>query len=322
MLGFVAGALALATAGGLVTRRSRSSRAARAAATGSALLASSVLADSAIEHYRGNYRRRAMFAAPGAALLTLAAAIATRREARSARWEGAAYAGAVATGIVGTGFHARTILRRPGGLSLNNLFYQAPFGAPGALALAGGAGLAAIAAQRVSTFDARRDAAHDAKPEAAQPVMDRRLRTARGVAALAASGLAGLTAEIGLLHFRGAFHDPLMYLPVAAVPVTGAALLAAVAAPRRRLRRRLAARALTVTAVLGVAGLALHAWGVGRNMGGFHNWTQNLFAGPPIAAPPSLAGIAALGFAALDLLDVGTGAGAVGSEARESGVGR
>ena len=37
-------------------------------------------------------------------------------------------------------------------------------------------------------------------------------------------------------------------------------------------------------------------------MGGFGNWTQNLFQGPPMAAPPSLLGIGLTGLAALDLL--------------------
>ena len=59
---------------------------------------------------------------------------------------------------------------------------------------------------------------------------------------------------------------------------------------------------MATTTALGLIGSGLHAYGVSRNMGGFRNWTQNLFQGPPIAAPPSLAGIALMGFASLELL--------------------
>ena len=54
---------------------------------------------------------------------------------------------------------------------------------------------------------------------------------------------------------------------------------------------------------LGVAGTGLHAYGVSRNMGGFGNWTQNLFQGPPMAAPPSLLGLGLMGLSALQLLE-------------------
>src|SRR6516225_3985377 len=42
---------------------------------------------------------------------------------------------------------------------------------------------------------------------------------------VASAGLAGTVAEAGLLHFRGAFHNPGMFLPVV-VPPTAAGLLA------------------------------------------------------------------------------------------------
>lgn len=260
------------------------------------MLAASVLADSAMEHYRGSYRKRPMVVAPLAAAATLAAALAATRTGGRGRLSQAVFGAAVATGLIGTGFHFKNITDRPGGLSFNNLFYRAPFGAPGALLLAGAAGLGASAAER---------AVRSGNFAVGNLVPDSRGAVGRGLGALTVAALFGLTAEVGLLHFRGSFHNRLMFLPVLGVPTTGLLLLAALPDDSGPARRR-AGRALTLTSGLGALGSALHAFGVSRNMGGFANWSQNLFAGPPIAAPPSLAGIALLGHAALELLSVST----------------
>ncbi|MEX6505917.1 hypothetical protein [Jiella sp. M17.18] len=285
------GLIAAGAAGTLLLSRDgrRPSQATRLAAYGAALLGASVLADSAMEHYRGNYRRKEMFVAPIVAAGTIATALATALTSRAATYKSALFGGAIATGLFGLSFHVKNILSRTGGLSWNNLFYRAPFGAPGALALAGVAGVGAVAADRAEWRERLGHAGHGR-------------RAGRGLGLFTAAGLFGLTAEIGLLHFRGAFHDKLMYAPVLAVPLTGMAMLAATADPVPR-RNDLARKTLETTAALGIIGTGLHAYGVSRNMGGFTNWTQNLFQGPPIAAPPSLAGIALMGFSALHLLD-------------------
>ncbi|SKA39183.1 hypothetical protein [Consotaella salsifontis] len=262
------------------------SRPARYAALGAALLAGSVLADSALEHYRGNYRRPAMGIAPLAAGATLATALATAISRRALTLKSAIFGASFTTGLFGLGFHLKNILERPGGLSFNNLFYRAPFGAPGALALAGASGLCAVAAENAAWRASEGTIEED---------------TGRILGLVTAGGMFGLTAEVGLLHFRGAFHNPLMYAPVAAVPLTGAAILAASVEPTGT-RHATARRLLGATTALGLVGPLVHAYGVSRNMGGFGNWTQTLFQGPPIAAPPSLAGMALTGFAALDLL--------------------
>ena len=108
----------------------------------------------------------------------------------------------------------------------------------------------------------------------------------RIVAALTGVGLLGTTAEAGLLHFRGAFHNPAMLLPVT-VPPSAAALLGAAAVGPAERPRRLTRWWLRVTALLGVVGVGFHAIGVARNMGGWRNWRQNLQAGPPLPAPPA-----------------------------------
>ncbi len=264
--------------------RRRQTTAVRLAASGAGLLAASVLVDSAMEHHRGNFSNRAMYIAPVASGVTMAAAIATATSRGNSGLRGTVFAGAMVVGLVGTGFHLKNIMERPGGLSFNNLFYRAPFGAPGALFMAGAMGLGALAAERKGDLSIGRE------------------RAGRGLAATTAGGLLGLTAEVGLLHFRGAFHNPLMYAPVLAAPAT-AVSLGAVAGGSGESGRTLARIMLAVTTALGLIGTGLHAYGVGRNMGGFANWTQNLFQGPPIAAPPSLAGLALGGFAALRLLD-------------------
>jgi hypothetical protein len=103
-----------------------------------------------------------------------------------------------------------------------------------------------------------------------------------------------------LLHFRGAFHDPFMYVPVTVPPAAAALLAASVFVPP--LRR--AARALLwMTGVAGAAGAGFHAYGVSRNMGGFYNWSQNILNGPPIPAPPSFTGVALAGLAAVRLME-------------------
>lgn len=288
LLALTAAGLLLGGAAGLALtgRGARPSRAGRLAAIGAGLLATSVLADSAMEHYRGNYRKAAMPVAPLAALVTLATATAAAVSRSGALVKSTLFGGAVTTGLFGLGFHFANITRRPGGLSWNNLFYRAPFGAPGALALAGLAGLGAIGADWKRGKRATRQAGSF-------------------MGAVTALGLFGLTAEIALLHFRGAFHNRLMYAPVVAVPLTGAAIAVATARPSPG-RLDLVRTSLATTMTLGLVGTGLHAYGVSRGMGGFRNWTQNLFQGPPMAAPPSLTGIGLMGLSAIELISAST----------------
>jgi len=248
----------------------------------SAMLAASVLSDSALEHYRGGFENPGMFAPLASAALVLAgAANGARRPGRSVA--ALPFGAACAIGMAGLGFHVYNVLRRPGGLSWGNLFYAAPVGAPAALSLAGLLGLAAREVGR---------------GEANLAGMPR----GRALGMLAAAGLAGTSMEAALLHFRGAYHNPAMWLPVGLPPV-GAALLAAASAPAApsRRRSRLARGWLAATAWLGAGGVAFHAFGIARQMGGWRNWSQNLLSGPPLPAPPSFSALALAGRAALAL---------------------
>jgi len=124
----------------------------------------------------------------------------------------------------------------------------------------------------------------------------------RAMAAVCAFGMLGTVGEASLLHFRGAYHDPAMYLPVTVPPVAAALLADTAAVPRRR-HRWFTRWWLRLTAAVGLAGVGFHVFGVARNMGGWRNWSQNLLNGPPIPAPPSFTGLALAGLAALRLLE-------------------
>lgn len=254
---------------------------------GAAILGASVLADSAMEHYQGSYHRPAMYVAPMTAAATMVTSLAAsdeqpgRESSTPARIADGVQLLTTAVGAAGLAFHAYNILKRPGGLSWNNLFYAAPIGAPGALAVAG---LLDLGASRLAV--------------ARQPGMQR--KGGRILAGFMGASLLATTAEVALLHFRGAFHNPAMILPVTIPPAAGVALLATAARPE--LAPTLTRRLLQVTALLGPIGTAFHAYGVSRNMGGWSNWRQNLLAGPPMPAPSSFTGLALAGLAALQLL--------------------
>jgi len=256
-------------------------RAAQALGAGAAILCVSVALDSALEHYRGRFKDPAMFVGPSMALLGLGAAayIAFRPGRANDKLPKIALVTVGATGLIGLGFHAYNILKRPGELDALNLFYGAPFGAPAALTLAGLYGV--IAGEMLSGRDYVRT------------------RLPKHTAGLIAFSLMGTVAEAGWLHFRGAFQDPAMYAPVVIPPLAALAIGAAALSPRAA---TVAEPLLKATAVLGIAGPIFHAYGIHRNMGGWRNWSQMILQGPPLPAPPAFLGIAAAGLGILPAL--------------------
>jgi hypothetical protein len=305
LLGYVGLALAAVAVGSALSGRAPSRRpvasasrlpahkdatvlAARRLNRAAGTLATSVLADSAVEHYRGSFKNRAMFTPLIVSALTLATSLHGTADMKpiAHRLRDAIYLLATATGLMGTGFHIYNVGKKVGGFSWQNLFYGAPLGAPMAILLSG---LVGFCSERV------RESAPGTTPQ----IFD--LPAGRTMAAVAGAGLLGTTGEAGLLHFRGAFHDPFMLLPVTLPPV-GALLLgsAALGGPGRE--HRLARWWMRLLAAMGLAGVGFHAYGVSRNMGGWRNWSQNVLNGPPIPAPPSFAGFALAGLAALGLM--------------------
>jgi hypothetical protein len=248
-----------------------------------------VLADSGIEHYRGSFKNKAMFTPLIVSALTLATSFHgtsdMRPVAHGAR--DATYLLAAATGLAGTGFHLYNVGKKLGGFSWQNLFYAAPLGAPMAILLSG---LVGFCSERV------RESRSGTTPKIFK------LPAGRTTAAVAGAGLLGTTGEAGLLHFRGAFHNPFMAFPVTLPPV-GAVLLASAAGRRPGSNHAFTRWWVRLLAAMGIAGAGFHAYGISRNMGGWRNWTQNILNGPPVPAPPSFTGLALAGLAALRLME-------------------
>ncbi|HEX5279295.1 MAG TPA: hypothetical protein VFW28_04370 [Micropepsaceae bacterium] len=260
-------------------------RAASRLSGAAAILSFSVLADSAMEHYRGAFQNAGMYVAPltSAALLASSAHAVFRPERLGLA--GKSLCGfALAIGTAGFGFHIYNIAKREGGIDWLNLFYGAPIGAPFALALAG---LSGLAASRLL-----------AQTGTGPALLGR--PAGRVIAAGSAIALLGTAEEAALMHFRGAFQDPFMYAPVT-IPVVAAAGLASTLVGPRMIGT--ARRLLEVTFALGLAGVGFHLFGISRNMGGFRNLSQNLLNGPPLPAPPSFTGVALAGLAGLQLMD-------------------
>ena len=265
-------------------------RAARRLNRAAGTLAASVLVDSAIEHYRGSFHNKAMVT-PLVTRIPVAcwrAFTAPAIAATAPMWCGTSSMPAPAlTGLIGTGFHLYNISRKPGGFGWQNLFYSAPLGAPAAMSLSGMLG---FLSERL----------RDNLPGSRPTILG--IPAGRVIGVMTSLGLLGTTGEAGLLHFRGAYHNPAMYLPVTMPPIT-ALLLGASAMGSLGKRRRLTRWWLRLTALLGFAGSGFHAVGVARGMGGWRNWSQNLLNGPPIPAPPSFTGLAMAGLAALGLME-------------------
>jgi hypothetical protein len=252
-----------------------------------ATLAAGVVTDSTTEHYRAGFHNPAMFVGP---LVSAAVLAATTRAALRPVDGGALHTAilgmSVVTGFIGFGFHVANTSRRAGGWRTStNLFYGAPAAAPLAATMAGMLGLVA---SRIN----RRSESSDSAIERREAVL---------VAGLAALGLCGTAAEAGALHFRGAFQNPVMYVPVVVPPATAAALARATTTRSPR-ELGIARSLLHLMAWVGVAGTGFHAWGVHRRMGGWRNWRQNVLAGPPLPAPPAFSGLALAGLAAVQLL--------------------
>jgi hypothetical protein len=255
----------------------------------SALLAVSALADMAMEHYRGEFHNPVMMVplAVGtqAAAINLHGAFTSLRPYHAGRDVGQGIA--VATGVTGLAFHFYNILKRPGGWSWHNLFYAAPLGAPMALSLVGlFGGLAERLRRGTGNITGLGNVAG--------------LPLAPLVTGLVVTGLLGTSAEAALLHFRGAYQNPAMYIPVTLPPVAAGLLAAAYMSRGWRRPARWSLRALIA---VGLLGAGFHAYGIQRAMGGWRNWSQNLLSGPPLPAPPAFTALAIAGLGALDLLE-------------------
>lgn len=253
----------------------------------SAMLALSVLLDSANEHYRGGFYNKAMYTPLVVSTLALLASGHGMLDTRGQRHHrrNLTYLMTLLTGIAGTGFHVYNIVKKPGGFSWQNLFYSGPLGAPAAIGLSGVMGVLSESVRNA--------------PGHGRPTLYG-VDAGRLVGWSAAIGLFGTTGEAALLHFRGAFHNPVMYLPIVMPPIAAVLLVNATLDPMGK-RHRWTKRWLQATALMGIVGVGFHIYGVSRAMGGWRNWRQNMVDGPPIPAPPSFSALALAGLAALAL---------------------
>lgn len=260
-------------------------------------LAALLLADALIGHYRTGFRVRAQYApfAIGAALIVAASAalVAPGNATVRVGLEGAGWL-AIAGGVVGAGFHHwYGVRRQPGGYSwlLHHLMYKAPPLAPLLLAALGV--LALITADGLT-------AAHAADTNGLATKAPLRGPAVLVVVALA---LTGTVAQSLLLHYRGAFHDRMMYAPAVA-PVGAAALAVLQAASAANWIAPLLSVALWLAVLTGLVGLGMHLRGLDRHHGGLYLGWATILEGPPPFAPAQIAGFAAVGLVAQHLVPV------------------
>ncbi|MGI8618783.1 MAG: hypothetical protein ACR2L6_06795 [Gemmatimonadaceae bacterium] len=252
-----------------------------------ALIAAIIGYEAWIGHYRSGFVRAEQWIAPSlaAALFvagTLAAAIPSYRPAAIVlEWAGLT---GVAGGALGLAYHHWFgMVKAPGGyrLALHHSMYGAPPLAPLALSEAGA--LAFIVAREL---------------RGTWPVPG--LSVVNALLIVSLIGLAGALAQTALLHYRGAFNTPYMYLPFGApvlALIAGAWYLTQPGAASTGVFRG----TLILTFLTGVIGLGLHLRGLDRQMAGLHVPLFNVLQGPPALAPAFISAVAAIALLALAL---------------------
>jgi len=121
------------------------------------------------------------------------------------------------------------------------------------------------------------------------------LRTALLI--LVAIALAGATFQAGILHYRGAFNNPLMYAPLTVPVLAIAASIWTIISPNNSLLMVFTIL-LWLTFLIGFVGLGMHLRGFGRQMGGLYVTIFNWLEGPPAFAPALFTGFAGVGLIA------------------------
>jgi hypothetical protein len=104
--------------------------------------------------------------------------------------------------------------------------------------------------------------------------------------------------EIAVLHYRGAFQNRFMWVPVLSLPAIMASSVASGLEREERRSRDIFRPFAWWMAILGTAGTFFHLSGIARQMGGFYNWKYNVVTGPPVLAPAQVALFGLLGIAA------------------------
>ncbi|NUO62672.1 MAG: hypothetical protein HOQ12_16325 [Gemmatimonadaceae bacterium] len=247
-----------------------------------------VMVDAFIGHYRSGFAVRAQytpFLSGGAILIAAVLAGIAPHEGWALQLLLVTGAGGVLTGIVGAGYHHYYgITSKPGGYGwlLHHLMHHAPPLAPFALSAVGA--LAVLVATGLRGSGA---------------VLGVPLRTA--ALCVVAVTLAGAALQATLLHYRGAFNNPLMYAPLT-TPVLSAAAVPWLILTRGRWALLSVTVLFEATFLIGFVGLGMHLRGFDRMMGGLRVALPNVLDGPAMTAPALFSGFAAAGLTALYLL--------------------
>ncbi len=254
-----------------------------------AVQAAFFLPDSFIGHYRSGFDLRAQYLPfiVGALLILSAGAAALTPHGRVVTTV-AIVAGsvAVAAGLVGAGYHHwYGIPTKPGGYRwlLHHLMHHAPPLAPLALVTAGG--LEVVAALGMSGTGR---------------LLGISLRTIALI--IVSLTLIGAAAQAGLLHYRGAYHSPAMYLPVTVLPLAAAATGWTAASNPGGAADLIASSLLVVIFLTGFIGAGLHLRGTDRQMGGLYVGVAAILEAPPPGAPLFVATVGVSGLVAVRLL--------------------
>lgn len=235
--------------------------------------------DNVTEHYRGGFRRPLMWLPVVANPLVAAVALASAWSPRAIWRRLFLVASATQVVVAAVGFveHHRGIQRRPGS-GVRSYVYNSWYGPPVFAPLQYlGFGVLGV----LATI-----------PRSAVAPLLRRLSIRRVLRLFAAANVPPLWAEIAYFHARGTYQDPFQWLPVAVLPVAGAA--SAVAAVRDSEGAGRAHRAASASvACLGMVGTAFHMVGLARRYHGLDRRSIlfNWLSGPPVPAPIQLIGL-------------------------------
>jgi hypothetical protein len=254
-----------------------------------ALQAALLMPDAFVGHYRSGFTLRAQYVPfIVGVLLAPSAVVAAVAPHAPVVTHIAVIAGslALASGVVGAGYHHwYGITTKPGGYHwlLHHLMHHAPPLAPLALATAGA--LEVLAALGTSGSD---------------HLWGISLR-ALAVTVVGVT-LVGAAMQAALLHYRGAYNNVAMYIPVVVLPVAAGAVFLSAAASDNPTVHFIAALLLWIAFASGFLGAGMHLRGMDRQMGGLYMGVAAILDAPPAGAPLFIAALSASGLVAMQLL--------------------
>lgn len=236
-------------------------------------------------HYRSGFSLKAQYVPlVTAALMTIAAAASLASLAGSGTilqvggWIG------VVTGLIGVGYHHYYgVADKPAGYRwlLHQLMYHAPPLAPLSLAALG---VLLILAGRLTN--------------GASTVLGLSIRF--WVIEVCAITILGAVAQSALLHYRGAYNNVLMYIPVT-IPFFAALALGWQGIAPSAVASTVAIFGSWLTFLSGFVGVGMHIRGIDRQKGGLYLGRANIMQGPPLSAPLVFSGFAGAALAVLQL---------------------